>query len=137
MLLVAVSMPWYTAERGGAPVEHMTFSWDWVPALVILLLFNCLLALGIGFSFFGGPGYGRARPINLLALAIASAAFVWSGFRLGLPPSYSVGEATANVHASLGPWFATGASLAILRGQWLAAGLPAGRVEKTRLTQPG
>ena len=39
-----------------------------------------------------------------------------SGFRLGLPPSYTVGEATADVHASLGPWFATGATLAILRG---------------------
>ena len=131
VLLVAVSMPWYTAERGGVPVEHMTFSWQWVPVLVVILLFNCLLALVIGF----GTDRGRARPINLVALVLASAAFVYTGFRLGLPPTYTTGLATANVHASIGPWFATASTLAILRGQWLAAGLPAGRMERRRLTR--
>ncbi len=130
LLLVAVSMPWYVAERGGVDIEGMTFSWQWVPYLVVLLLFNVLFALGVAFG--PEPRAGRARPRNLIGLVLACAAVVWTGFRLWVAPVHEIGfEVTANVHASLGPWFALAACLVILRGQWLAAGLPAGRIERS------
>ena len=129
LLLVAISMPWYVAERGGIDIEGLTFSWQWVPYLVVLLLLNVLFALGVAFG--PEPREGGARPRNLIGLVIACAAVVWTGFRLWVAPVHEIGfEVTANVQASIGPWFALAACLVILRGQWLAAGLPAGRIER-------
>lgn len=119
-------MPWYVAERGGVELEGTTFSWQWIPVLVVLLLLNVLFALGVAFG--PAPREGRARPRNLIGLVLACACIVWVGFRLWVPPVYEIGEITANVHASIGPWFALAACVAILRGQWLAAGLPAGQL---------
>jgi hypothetical protein len=126
LLLVAISMPWYVAERGGDTMDTMTFSWQWVPVLVVVLLLDVLLALVVAFR--APPPGGGARPWNLLGLVIACVGLVWTAFRLWLPPEYVTGLATANVHPSLGPWFATAACFLILRGQWLAAGFPPGRL---------
>lgn len=130
MLALSLFLPWFSASRGGEPYTSGGTGITWGPPILValligLLLANILAALLVALFRTESVTEGGIRtPLNTVALGIAIATVVFVGFRIGVPPGYRTGIASADiVRAAIGPWLALVAAFAVLRGQWLAAGL--------------
>ncbi|MBA2763193.1 MAG: hypothetical protein H0U42_00705 [Thermoleophilaceae bacterium] len=132
LLALTLFLPWFSASRGGEPFTGGGTGITWGPPILValligLLLANILVALLVALFRTKPVAEGQARtPLNTVALGVAVATIVFVGFRIGVPPGYQIGLATAEVSAAIGPWLAALACLSVLRGQWLAAGLADG-----------